>query len=169
MIAGCDIQLEEDYFTNREYYNSLATTVIYTGMIDEFYDYRYGTLEYRSLGFEHECLDEENYQGNAVVNYTDKETPYTRIIEHKHFEFSTQSKTIITKEYPTSWDSSKEPYYPVNDHRNSVIYEQYSTLAKQEKNVVFGGRLAEYKYYDMHHVIERAIALAVLLHSEGDC
>jgi UDP-galactopyranose mutase len=129
-------------------------------MIDEFYDYCYGTLAYRSLNFENSILDTDNYQGNAVVNYTDSETPYTRIIEHKHFEFGTQEKTVITREYPKEWTSGDEPYYPVNNEKNTELYQKYKALADQEEKVIFGGRLGHYKYYDMHQVIEAALDLA---------
>ena len=126
-------------------------------MIDEFYNYKFGKLEYRSLRFETETLDEENYQGNAVVNYTEREIPYTRIIEHKHFEFGKQEKTVITKEYPSEWKEGDEPYYPVNDEKNNKLYEKYRELAEKEENVIFGGRLGEYKYYDMDKVIEKVL------------
>ena len=133
---------------------------MYTGTIDAYYGYRFGKLEYRSLHFESEVLDEENHQGVAVVNYTDRETPYTRIIEHKHFEFGTQPKTVITREYPVSWQEGMEPYYPVNDEKNQALYRKYAELAAGEKNVIFGGRLGEYKYYDMDKVIESAMRKA---------
>jgi len=157
MLEGIEIRTTVDYFKDREMLNNLASTVVYTGMIDEFYDYRFGTLEYRSLRFEHETLDKENYQGNAVVNYTDGETPFTRIIEHKHFEFGTQEKTVITREYPSEWKKGDEPYYPVNDARNEEMFKQYKELSRSEENVIFGGRLADYKYYDMHHVVGIAL------------
>lgn len=126
-------------------------------MIDELYGYKYGVLEYRSLRFETEVLDLENYQGNAVVNYTDKETSYTRVIEHKHFEFGTQNKTIVTKEYPSEWEKGDEPYYPINDKKNMELYEKYKDLAMKEDKILFGGRLADYKYYDMHHIVGKAL------------
>jgi UDP-galactopyranose mutase len=157
MLEGIEVRTSVDYFKDREMLNNLASTVVYTGMIDEFYDYRFGTLEYRSLRFEHETLDKENYQGNAVVNYTDGETPFTRIIEHKHFEFGTQEKTVITREYPSEWKKGDEPYYPVNDSRNEEMFKQYKELSRSEENVIFGGRLADYKYYDMHHVVGIAL------------
>lgn len=157
MLEGIEVRTSVDYFKDREILNNLASTVVYTGMIDEFYDYRFGTLEYRSLRFEHETLDKENYQGNAVVNYTDGETPFTRIIEHKHFEFGTQEKTVITREYPSEWKKGDEPYYPVNDSRNEEMFKQYKELSRSEENVIFGGRLADYKYYDMHHVVGIAL------------
>ena len=136
-------------------------TLLYTGMIDEYFGYRLGALEYRSLRFEEQELpDEENYQGNAVVNYTEREVPYTRIIEHKHFEFGTQPGTVITREYPVAWKMGDEPYYPVNDEKNMALYEQYLALAAQEKNVLFGGRLGGYRYYDMDKVLRAALDLA---------
>ena len=160
LFEGCEIRLGTDYLENREYYNSLGGTVVYTGTIDGFYDYCFGRLEYRSLRFETEVLEEENHQGVAVVNYTDRETPYTRIIEHKHFEFGTQPKTVITREYPVSWQEGMEPYYPVNDEKNQALYQKYAKLAEKEENVIFGGRLGEYKYYDMDKVIESAMKKA---------
>jgi UDP-galactopyranose mutase len=132
--------------------------VVYTGPIDAYFDYRFGALQYRSVRFETEILDMENYQGNAVVNYTDEQTPYTRIIEHKHFEFGTQSKTVISREYSTEWKQGDEPYYPVNDDKNSELYSRYKEIADKKANVIFGGRLGEYKYYDMDQVIEKALA-----------
>jgi UDP-galactopyranose mutase len=157
MLEGLEVRLNTDYFKNRKELEGLADKIVFTGMIDEFYHYQFGTLEYRSLRFESEILDKENYQGNAVVNFTEYEVPYTRIIEHKHFEFGTQPKTVITKEYPKTWDIGDEPYYPVNNDKNNKVYEQYKNLADHENNVIFGGRLATYKYYDMHHVIEQAL------------
>lgn len=157
MLEGITVKLNTDYFSNKAKLNALAEKIVFTGMIDEFYDYQFGTLEYRSLRFESEMLEEENFQGNAVVNYTEYEVPYTRIIEHKHFEFGTQPKTVITREYPKTWEKGDEPYYPVNNEKNNKVYEQYKQLATQEEKVIFGGRLAEYKYYDMHNVIEQAL------------
>ncbi|MFA9375929.1 MAG: UDP-galactopyranose mutase [Lachnotalea sp.] len=157
MLENAEVRLNTDYFANKEELDSLASKTVFTGMIDEFYNYQFGTLEYRSLKFENEVIDEENYQGNTVVNYTEYEVPYTRIIEHKHFEFGTQPKTVITREYPMTWEKGDEPYYPVNNDRNNNVYQQYKALADQEENVIFGGRLAEYKYYDMHNVIEQAL------------
>ena len=157
LLGGIDVKLNTDFFKNREELENLADRIVFTGMIDEFYDYRFGTLEYRSLRFKHEILNEENYQGNAVVNYTEYEIPYTRVIEHKHFEDGKQDKTVITKEYPASWKKGEEPYYPINNEKNNLIYEKYKALADKEKNVIFGGRLAEYKYYDMHDVIQQAL------------
>ena len=156
LFEGCDMETGVDYLEKKEYYDSLGETIVYTGTLDSFYQYCFGKLEYRSLRFETEVKNTDNYQGVAVVNYTDRETPYTRIIEHKHFEFGTQPKTVITREYPADWQEGMEPYYPVNDQRNQELYEKYAALAKKEKNVIFGGRLAEYKYYDMDKVIESA-------------
>ena len=157
MLAGVEVRLNTDFFNNRVELENLADKVIFTGMRDEFYDYKFGTLEYRSLRFEHEVLNEENHQGNAVVNYTEYEVPYTRIIEHKHFEHGTQPKTIITKEYPADWNKGDEPYYPINNDKNNSLYIKYKELAEKETNVIFGGRLAEYKYYDMHNIVEQAL------------
>ncbi|UKT63271.1 UDP-galactopyranose mutase [Pedobacter mucosus] len=157
MLEGIDVELNVDFFQERERLTGLADKIVYTGMIDEYFGYKFGTLEYRSLKFEHEVHDTQNYQGNAVVNYTDAETPYTRIIEHKHFEFGTQEKTIITKEYPQEWTKKDEPYYPVNDDMNDALFKKYKALSKAESNVIFGGRLADYKYYDMHHVVGLAL------------
>lgn len=159
MLSKSDVILNEDYLAKREYYNSIANKVIYTGPIDEYFGYEYGTLQYRSLKFENEYLEsEDNYQGNAVVNYTEYEVPYTRIIEHKHFEFNDCSGTYITKEFPAEWKLGDEAYYPVNDDSNMELYKTYRRLAKSEQRVHFGGRLAEYKYYDMHQVIRSAFS-----------
>lgn len=160
MLEGAEVRLNCDYFGAREELSALAKTTVFTGMIDQFYDYCFGMLEYRSLRFETEVLDMENYQGNAVVNYTEYEVPYTRIIEHKHFTFGTGGKTVITREYPAVWKPGDEPYYPMNDEKNNALYEKYKALAEQEKNVLFGGRLGKYKYYDMHHVVAQALELA---------
>ncbi|MBM7833068.1 UDP-galactopyranose mutase [Clostridium sardiniense] len=157
MLTGIEVKLEVDFFQNRKELEALADKVVFTGMIDEFYNYKFGTLEYRSLRFENEILDEENHQGNSVINYTEYEIPYTRIIEHKHFENCDSKKTVITKEYPATWNKGDEPYYPVNNERNNEIYKKYKELANKEENIIFGGRLAEYKYYDMHNVIERVL------------
>lgn len=157
MLTGIDTKLNYDYFEHRDELNQIADKIVFTGMIDQFYDYKFGTLEYRSLRFETEILDEENYQGNAVVNYTEYDIPYTRIIEHKHFEFGNQPKTVITKEYPSKWEKGDEPYYPMNDEKNNTLYAKYKELADQENNVIFGGRLGQYKYYDMHNVIAEAL------------
>lgn len=157
MLKGIDVNLSVDFFKNREELINLAEKIVFTGMIDEFYNYELGTLEYRSLKFEHEVLECENYQGVAVVNYTEREIPYTRVIEHKHFEYGTGDKTVITKEYPADWKIGDEPYYPVNNDKNNELFERYKELASKEKNVIFGGRLGNYKYYDMHQVIEAAL------------
>lgn len=157
MLEGIDVNLSTDFFENRAELMNLAEKLVFTGMIDEFYNYELGTLEYRSLKFEHEILECENYQGVAVVNYTEREIPYTRVIEHKHFEYGTQDKTVITKEYPADWKIGDEPYYPVNDIKNNEMFEKYKELASKEKNIIFGGRLGNYKYYDMHQVIEAAL------------
>lgn len=159
LLENIEVRLNTNYFADKEKLDSLAKRVLYTGPIDEFYDYKYGQLEYRSLKFEHEVLNIDNYQGNAVVNYTDIDTPYTRIIEHKHFEFIENEKTIITREYPKEWKPGEEPYYPINDDINNQKYQKYYTLAKQEKKYIFGGRLAEYKYYDMHVIVEKVFEL----------
>jgi len=157
MLEGAEIQLDTDFFEDREALKKKAKKVIFTGMIDEYYDYCFGELEYRSLHFETETLDMENYQGNAVVNYTEYEIPYTRIIEHKHFEFGTQPKTVITREYPAQWKHGNEPYYPMNDEKNNALYKKYRELAEKEKHVIFGGRLGLYQYFDMHHVVAEAL------------
>lgn len=159
LFEGCDIELNTDYNENREKYNALADKVLYTGTLDSLYDYCYGKLEYRSLKFETEELEKENFQGVAVVNYTDREIPYTRIIEHKHFEFGTQPTTVITKEYPATWSAGMEPYYPINDEKNQELYSRYKAKADAQNGLILGGRLAEYKYYDMDKVIESAFAL----------
>ncbi len=157
MLEGSDVKINYDYFTHKKELQEIANKVIYTGPIDQYFDYCYGPLEYRSVRFETETLDTNNYQGNAVVNYTEYEVPYTRIIEHKHFEFGKQEKTIISKEYSSTWKLGDEPYYPVNDEKNSNLYQKYKELADQNKNVIFGGRLGQYKYYDMHVVIKEAL------------
>ncbi len=161
LLEGADVILNEDYNRNREKWNAMADKIVYTGTLDSFYDYRLGRLEYRSLRFETQVLPHiDNFQGVAVMNYTDRETPFTRIVEHKHFEFGTQPSTVITREYPLSWEDGMEPYYPVNDDRNSTIYAQYAALAIKEPNVIFGGRLAEYNYFDMDKVVESALNAA---------
>ncbi|MCD8039099.1 MAG: UDP-galactopyranose mutase [Lachnospiraceae bacterium] len=160
MLEGIDVRLGVDFFENRNGLKAQAKKLVFTGMIDEYFDYCLGELEYRGLKFETETLDKENYQGNAVVNYTDYETPYTRIIEHKHFEFGKQPKTVITREYPQKWERGKEPYYPMNDDKNNSLYEKYRELAEKENDVIFGGRLGQYKYYDMDDVIEAALDCA---------
>lgn len=160
MLEGVEVRLGVDYLENKDALRALAHKVIYTGPIDSYFDYRYGYLEYRSVRFETEVLDTENYQGNAVINYTDIETPYTRIIEHKHFEFGKQKKTVISKEYSHAWRPGIEPYYPINDEKNNSLYEKYRELAQGETDTVFGGRLAEYRYYDMDAVIARSLKTA---------
>nr|WP_326167258.1 UDP-galactopyranose mutase [uncultured Lachnoclostridium sp.] len=159
MLEGIDVKLNTDYLSEREKWNKVADKVIYTGAIDRYYDFCYGELEYRSVRFETEVVDMDNYQGNAVVNYTEYEVPFTRIIEHKHFEFGTQKKTVISREYSMKWDKGKEPYYPINNERNVSLYNKYRELADAEKNVYFGGRLGLYKYLDMHQVVELALQM----------
>lgn len=159
LLEGIPVRTGVDYLKERKQYESLADRIIYTGMIDEYYEYRLGALEYRSVRFETELLDCDNYQGNAVVNYTDRETPYTRIIEHKHFEFGKQEKTVISREYSSEWKVGDEPYYPVNDQKNSELYAKYQELAGVEGKVIFGGRLGAYRYYDMDQVIQAALDL----------
>ena len=154
LLKGIDIELNVDFFESKEELVKKAEKIVFTGMIDQYFDYKYGVLEYRSLKFEHEILDIENYQGNAVVNYNEREVPFTRIIEHKHFEFGKQQKTVITREYPAEWKQGDEPYYPVNNEKNAKIFKKYKELSDKEPNVIFGGRLANYKYYDMHHIFE---------------
>ena len=162
LLEGVETKTGVDFFDNREYWESVADKIVFTGKIDEFYDYRFGKLEYRTVRFETETLNIANYQGNAVINYTEREVPYTRVIEHKHFEVFGQdvynvSKTVISREYSVEWTEGMEPYYPVNDERNGELYKKYKSLADCESKVLFGGRLAEYKYYDMAPVIESAI------------
>ena len=160
MLDGIEVKLDTDYLKDREKWNAMADKIVYTGAIDEFFDFSLGNLEFRSVRFETEVLDMPNFQGNAVINYTDAETPYTRIIEHKFFEFGTQEKTVISREYSSEWKPGDEPYYPVNDEKNGTLYEQYRALAEKEEKVLFGGRLGEYKYYDMDKVIESALGKA---------
>lgn len=166
MLEGIEVRLNVDYLENKEELDKLAEKVIYTGPIDAYFNYKLGTLEYRSVRFENEILDKPNFQGNAAVNYTDRETPWTRIIEHKWFEFGKDEngndlpKTVISREYSSEWKLGDEPYYPVNDAKNSTLYEQYKALAEAEDNVIFGGRLGEYKYCDMDKTIEVALAAA---------
>lgn len=168
MLEGTEVRLMTDFFANREILAKEAENIVFTGMIDAYYDYCFGELEYRSLRFETEVLDMENYQGNAVVNYTEYEVPYTRIIEHKHFEYGCQGgyggdgsgvsdKTVITREYPVAWSRGDEPYYPMNDEKNNALYARYRELADQEEHVIFGGRLGMYRYYDMHQVVKEAL------------
>ena len=166
MLDGCEVKVGIDYLENKDYFDSIANKVLFTGAIDAYFNYRLGTLEYRSVRFENEVLNLPNFQGNAAVNYTDRETPWTRIIEHKWFEFGRDEngkelpKTIISREYSVEWKLGDEPYYPVNDEKNDRLYQNYKRLAEQEKNVIFGGRLGEYKYYDMDQVIATALKLA---------
>ncbi|UTR16920.1 UDP-galactopyranose mutase [Salipaludibacillus sp. LMS25] len=158
MLKDIDVRLNVDFFEHREELEALADKVVFTGMVDQYYEYRFGVLDYRSLQFETKVIDStDNFQGNAVINYTDRETPYTRIIEHKHFEFGTQDTTVITEEYPMEWKKNLEPYYPINNEKNNKIYKKYKELADKESKVIFGGRLATYKYYDMHQVIAEAL------------
>ena len=161
MLEGVEVKLNTDFLQDRDKYLDLADRIIYTGMIDEYYEYKLGKLEYRTVRFENERLDTDNYQGNAVVNYTGDEVPYTRIIEHKHFEFGQQDFTIISKEYSVEWTEGMEPYYPVNNDENNELYLKYKELAQNEDKVVFGGRLGHYKYYDMDKVIKEALQLAI--------
>ena len=159
MLENIEVKLNTDFFDDKTKWMDIADKIIFTGMIDQYYDYCYGELEYRGLDFEFETLDMENYQGNAVINYTDAETPYTRIIEHKHFEDSDSPKTIITKEYPKTWMKGEEAYYPLNDDNNSELFKKYQELAKKEDKVIFGGRLGMYQYFDMWQVIDEALKL----------
>lgn len=159
MLEGAEVKLNTDYLKNKAKLDKLADRIIYTGPIDAYFNYQQGALEYRSVRFETEIMDQPNFQGNAAVNYTDAETPWTRIIEHKWFEFGTQPKTVISREYSSEWKPGDEPYYPVNDEKNSHLYEQYRKMAENEKKVIFGGRLGEYKYYDMDQVIEAALSI----------
>lgn len=158
MLAGSDVKTDTDYFEFIKENPDIAEKTVFTGQIDEFFGYRYGALGYRSVRFENEILDADNYQGNAVVNYTDREVPYTRIIEHKHFEFGKQEKTVISREYSAEWQPGIEPYYPINDEANNALYEKYKTLAATRPDVIFGGRLGQYKYYDMDKVIAAALS-----------
>lgn len=162
MLENTDVILETDYLADKDAWNQKAKKVIYTGPIDAYFNYALGALQYRSVRFEEELLEMENFQGNAVVNYTDAETPYTRIIEHKHFESGQQKVTVVSREYSTEWAPGGEPYYPINDARNNALYEAYRALADQEENVIFGGRLGEYRYYDMDRVVEAALSCAKL-------
>ena len=166
LLEGADIETSVDFFADRARWEGVADKIVFTGKIDEYYDYRFGALEYRTVRFEEETLDTPNYQGNAVVNYTEAEVPYTRVIEHKHFEHFGQGvydlpKTVISREYSTEWQAGSEPFYPVNDARNSALYEQYRALAEKEERVIFGGRLAEYKYYDMAPIVEQVLKMEV--------
>lgn len=165
LLDGVETRIEMDFASLRDQWKDMAETLVYTGAIDEYFDYCYGNLQYRTVSFETEILNTSNYQGNAVINYTEREVPYTRIIEHKHFELFGNEvyqipMTVISREYSTEWTPGKEPYYPVNDGKNSALYKRYKALADKEERVIFGGRLAEYKYYDMDKVIERALSVA---------
>ena len=157
LLDGIEVRTSCNFFDNRAEYEGLADKIIYCGPIDEYFDFKYGNLEYRSLRFEEEVLDKDSFQGNIAVNYTDHDHPYTRIVKHKYFEFGSQPKTVITKEYSQEWKPGMEPYYPVNDERNSAVYEKYKAEADKLENVMFCGRLAEYKYYDMHMIVELAL------------
>lgn len=157
LLKNIEVRLNTDFLENKDFFESIATKIVFTGKIDEYFDYQYGKLEYRSLRFESEILETENFQGNAGINYNDSEFEYTRIVEHKHFEFGNQKKTVITKEYPENWTSEKEAYYPINNEKNQEIYLKYKKLSENVNHVIFGGRLAEYKYYDMHQVIASAL------------
>ena len=160
MLEGVEVLLNTDYLEEKDKFDQMAEKVVYTGPVDAYFDYKYGELEYRAVRFETEVLETENYQGNAVVNYTEYEVPYTRIIEHKHFEYGTQAKTVISREYPVTWHKGEEPYYPVNNEKNNLLYQKYEEDALNEKKVIFGGRLGRYKYYDMHHVVAEALQCA---------
>ncbi|MCF2680737.1 UDP-galactopyranose mutase [Faecalicatena contorta] len=160
MLEGTEILLNTDYLEEKDKFDQMAEKVVYTGPIDAYFAYKYGELEYRAVRFETEVLGTENYQGNAVVNYTEYEVPYTRIIEHKHFEYGTQAKTVISREYPVTWHKGEEPYYPVNNEKNNLLYQKYEEDALNEKKVIFGGRLGRYKYYDMHYVVAEALQCA---------
>ena len=164
-FEGCDVILNTDFLQNREL-SKQSRSVIFTGMIDQYYDYCFGQLDYRSLHFEHQVLNIDNFQGNAVVNFTEKEIPYTRIIEHKHFEFGEQPKTVITYEYPQEWKLGNEPYYPINTDRNNYIYQKYKSLSLEENNIYFGGRLGTYKYCDMDYIVESALKLFNEIHKK---
>ena len=166
LLDGVETRTGINFFENRTQWEKIANKIVFTGKIDEFYDYQFGKLEYRTVRFEEEVLETTNYQGNAVVNYTERDIPYTRIIEHKHFEmFGLEiekfPKTVITKEFSTEWKDGMEPYYPINDEKNNTLYRKYENLAKKEKNTIFGGRLAEYKYYDMHKIIEEVLNIVL--------
>jgi UDP-galactopyranose mutase len=173
LLQDIEIKTGVDFFTNRSFFESVAEKTVYTGLIDQYFDYSLGKLEYRSLRFETEVLSVENYQGNAVINYTDKDVPYTRIIEHKHFEPESatyrQKQTVVTKEYSSEWSEGSEPFYPVNDEKNTALYTKYKELAQSKNTVIFGGRLAEYKYYDMDDVIEKVFSDTKVLLNEKTC
>lgn len=168
LLDGVEVRIGVDFFENRNHWESVADRIVFTGKIDEYYGYRLGKLEYRTVRFEQEVFDTPNYQGNAVVNYTEREVPYTRIIEHKHFEMFGDAvyncpKTVVSKEYSTEWTEGMEPYYPVNDEKNNKLYAKYKALADKEKNTIFGGRLAEYKYYDMAPIVEKVLEIKQIL------
>ena len=160
MLSNCEVRLNTDFFSDRAQLSKIAKKIIFTGVIDSYFDYIYGALEYRSLRFETRILECENYQGVAVMNFTDIDTPYTRIIEHKHFEFIDSPRTILSIEFPQNWDINKEPFYPINDAKNTALYAKYKALADKESNLIFGGRLGSYQYYDMDKVIAEALKLA---------
>lgn len=162
LLDGSEVRLNTDYFQNRDYFDGLAEKIVFTGQIDAFFNYRFGELDFRSLRFEHKVLEGvKDFQGNAVVNYTEAEVPYTRCIEHKHFEFGQQPDTVITYEYSRKWEKGAAPYYPINNDRNNALFNNYSELAKQNENIIFGGRLAEYKYYDMHQIVEKVLGMDI--------
>lgn len=160
MLDGAKVETNVDYLENQADFDAMAETVVYTGPIDRYFKFKFGELDYRTLRFDTKTLDTPDYQGNAVINYTEEKIPYTRILEHKHFEFTESEKSVVTWEYPDSWDQSKIPYYPINNDTNNAIYKKYKSLAEKTSNVIFGGRLAEYRYYDMHQVIASAMAVA---------
>ncbi len=157
MLSSSEVLLNTDYLSDRKHFDGLAEKIIYTGSIDAFFDYSEGHLEYRTVRFETEILDQKDFQGNAVINYTDRSTPFTRIIEHKHFEFGNQEKTVVSKEFSINFSDGCEPYYPINDKKNTDCYLKYKALSEKQKNCIFGGRLGEYKYYNMDDVIESAL------------
>lgn len=162
MLDGVEVRLNTDFLEDKDMYLQMAKKIVYTGPVDAYFAYQFGPLEYRSVSFETEVLDMPNYQGNAVVNYTEYEVPYTRIIEHKHFEFGNQKKTVISREYPVEWTLGDEPYYPINNEKNNQLYRRYEELARNEENVIFGGRLGTYRYMDMHQVVEEALETVAL-------
>lgn len=162
LLEGCEVRLATDYFTNRDYFDNLAQKIVFCGQIDAYYNYKFGELDFRSLRFEHKLLEGvKDFQGNAVINYTEATVPYTRCIEHKHFEFGKQPDTVITYEYSCKWQKGAAPYYPINNDRNNALYSQYADLAQKEKSVIFGGRLAEYRYYDMHQIVEKVLDMEI--------
>jgi UDP-galactopyranose mutase len=167
LLKDIEVKCDVDYLDNKDYWNSIAEKIVFTGKIDEFYNQQFGFLEYRSLKFDTKSFDMENFQGNSVVNYTSLEIPYTRIIEHKHFEFGSQKKTVVTYEYPDEWSPGKEAFYPINNEKNNAIYRKYKELAELDKKIIFGGRLAEYKYYDMHQIIASALNKVKYLNNDN--